>query len=55
MQLAIGVFVYDEPMPPLRLVGFAVVWLALAVFTTDTLRAARASRRRETAAVPAGL
>jgi chloramphenicol-sensitive protein RarD len=55
MQLAIGVFVYDEPMPPLRLVGFAVVWLALAVFTTDTLRAARASRRRDTAAVPAGL
>ncbi len=47
MQLAIGVFVYDEPMPPLRLVGFAVVWLALAVFTVDTLRAARASRRRD--------
>jgi chloramphenicol-sensitive protein RarD len=55
MQLAIGVFVYDEPMPPLRLVGFAVVWLALAVFTVDTLRAARASRRRDVAAVPAGL
>jgi chloramphenicol-sensitive protein RarD len=55
MQLAIGVFVYDEPMPPLRLVGFAVVWLALAVFTVDTLRAARASRRRDLAAVPAGV
>ena len=55
MQLAIGVFVYDEPMPPLRLVGFGVVWLALAVFTVDTLRAARASRRRDVVAVPAGL
>jgi chloramphenicol-sensitive protein RarD len=58
MQLAIGVFVYDEPMPVLRLVGFAVVWLALAVFTVDTLRAARsarASRRRDAPAVPAGL
>ncbi len=55
MQLAIGVFVYGEPMPPLRLVGFAVVWLALAVFTVDTLRAARASRRRDVPAVPAGL
>jgi chloramphenicol-sensitive protein RarD len=55
MQLAIGVFVYDEPMPPLRLVGFAVVWLALAVFTGDTLRAARASRRRDVSPVPAGL
>ncbi len=55
MQLVIGVFLYGEPMPPLRLVGFAVVWLALAVFTVDTLRAARASRRREVVAVPAGL
>jgi chloramphenicol-sensitive protein RarD len=55
MQLAIGVFVYDEPMPPLRLVGFAVVWLALAVLTVDTLRAVRASRRGDVAAVPVGL
>ena len=29
MQLSIGVFVYDEPMPPARLAGFAIVWLAL--------------------------
>ena len=33
----------------------AVVWLALAVFTVDTLRAARASRRRDVVAVPARL
>ena len=56
MQLAIGVFVYDEPMPPLRLAGFIVVWVALAVFTVDSLRHARAeSRRATTEAVPAGL
>jgi chloramphenicol-sensitive protein RarD len=56
MQLAIGVFVYDEPMPPARLVGFAIVWLALAVFTVDSLRhARRSSRRPVAAAVPAGL
>ena len=29
MQLAIGVFVYDEPMPPARLAGFVIVWVAL--------------------------
>jgi len=46
---------YDEPMPPMRLVGFAVVWLALVVFTVDTLRAARAYRRRSVPAVPAGV
>ena len=56
MQLAIGVFVYDEPMPPARLAGFAIVWVALAVLTADGLRHARAvTRRTPEAAVPAGL
>jgi chloramphenicol-sensitive protein RarD len=56
MQLAIGVFVYDEPMPPARLAGFAIVWVALAVFTADSLRNARAAGRRARAeAVPAGI
>jgi chloramphenicol-sensitive protein RarD len=55
-QLAIGVFVYHEPMPPTRLAGFAIVWIALAVFTADTLRHARANSRRETLdRVPVGL
>ena len=56
MQLAIGVFVYDEPMPPARLAGFVIVWVALAVFTVDMLRHARAgSRRAAPETVPAGL
>ena len=56
MQLVIGVFVYGEPMPPARLVGFAIVWLALAVFTVDSLRHARTGNRRPvTEAVPAGI
>jgi chloramphenicol-sensitive protein RarD len=56
MQLMIGVFVYGEPMPPARLAGFAVVWLALAVFTVDSLRHARGESRRAVAeVVPAGL
>jgi chloramphenicol-sensitive protein RarD len=45
MQLTIGVFVYDEPMPPARLAGFVIVWVALAVFTADSLRHARAGTR----------
>jgi chloramphenicol-sensitive protein RarD len=56
MQLAIGVFVYGEAMPPARLAGFVIVWVALAVFTVDTLRHARlASRRPAPEAVAAGL
>ncbi len=44
MQLLIGVLVFGEPMPPLRLAGFALVWLALVVFSVDGLR--RAGRTR---------
>ncbi|GAB3316857.1 EamA family transporter RarD [Geodermatophilus aquaeductus] len=49
MQLALGVFVFHEPMPPARLVGFAIVWAALAVFSVDGLRAARTAHRRAAA------
>jgi chloramphenicol-sensitive protein RarD len=38
IQFGIGVLVLGEPMPPARLAGFALVWLALAVFTVDGLR-----------------
>jgi len=51
MQFLIGVLIYGEPMPATRLVGFALVWVALMVFTWDALRAARAGAR--SAAVPA--
>ncbi|MEV0718276.1 EamA family transporter RarD [Asanoa sp. NPDC050611] len=44
-QLALGVFLYHEPMPPARLAGFALVWLALIVFTADGFRTARANAR----------
>lgn len=56
MQLTIGVLVYGEPMPPVRFAGFVLVWIALAVFTADSVRHARAGARRARAeAVPAGL
>ncbi len=45
LQLLLGVTLYHEPMPSSRLAGFALVWLALAVFTWDIIRRARAARR----------
>jgi chloramphenicol-sensitive protein RarD len=45
LQFLIGVLIYDEAMPLSRLAGFGLVWLALAVFATDALRATRASAR----------
>ena len=46
MHFAIGVLAYGEPMPLTRLGGFALVWLALAVFTADAVRAARRDHGR---------
>jgi chloramphenicol-sensitive protein RarD len=45
LQFLIGVLVYGEAMPASRLAGFALVWVALAVFTLDALRALRAGAR----------
>jgi chloramphenicol-sensitive protein RarD len=47
LQFAIGVLVYREDMPASRVAGFALVWLALVVFTVDGL-----ARRRRTAEIP---
>lgn len=44
LQLLIGVLVFHEPMPPVRLAGFVLVWTALAIFTYDALRRTRGQR-----------
>ncbi|MFG1947658.1 EamA family transporter RarD [Nonomuraea sp. NPDC048826] len=44
LQFLCGVLVARETMPPSRWIGFSIVWLALAIFTYDSLRAARAAR-----------
>ena len=53
LQLGCGVLIFHEPMPPARLAGFALVWLALIVFTLDALRQAHRTRRRRPAPRPA--
>jgi chloramphenicol-sensitive protein RarD len=45
MQLTWGVVVGHEPMPAARWLGFALIWLALLVFTLDAVRRARVDRR----------
>jgi chloramphenicol-sensitive protein RarD len=49
IQFLIGVLLLHEPMGPVRLLGFALVWTALAVFTVDLLR----QRRRGVVLEPA--
>ncbi|MEZ0049815.1 chloramphenicol-sensitive protein RarD [Mycobacterium sp. MAA66] len=43
LQMAWGVFVGREPMPASRWAGFLLIWVALAIFTGDAVRRARAS------------
>jgi chloramphenicol-sensitive protein RarD len=45
LQFLVGVFVAHEVMPPSRWIGFAIVWIALSLFTWDSLRAAHQARR----------
>jgi chloramphenicol-sensitive protein RarD len=45
LQFALGVTLFDEPLPPLRLLGFVLVWLGLALFTADLVRFHRRSLR----------
>lgn len=47
IQFALGLAVFGEPLPPGRLAGFALVWLALAVFTADLLRHRGRARRAD--------
>ncbi|MGI5147004.1 EamA family transporter RarD [Plantactinospora sp. CA-294935] len=52
LQLGFGVLVFHEPMPPARLAGFGLVWLALVVFTVDGIRNVRRSRTALLSATP---
>jgi chloramphenicol-sensitive protein RarD len=38
LQFLIGVLLYGEPMPAVKLVGFSLVWVALALFTSESFR-----------------
>jgi len=46
LQFLIGVYVYNEPMPTSRWIGFALVWSALIVLAIDSLNAVRRGRAR---------
>ena len=41
IQFSIGFFVFGEPMPAVRWIGFALVWVSLAILTVDALKRKR--------------
>jgi chloramphenicol-sensitive protein RarD len=42
MHFAIGVGIRGEEMPASRFAGFVLVWIAIVIFTYDSLRIRRA-------------
>jgi len=50
MQLMLGVFLYHEPFTQQRVIGFALIWMALAVYAGDGL--IRSQRRPVMVQVP---
>jgi chloramphenicol-sensitive protein RarD len=44
MQFLIGVFVYNETVTGDELIGFIMVWIALVVFTVNTMHRSRQER-----------
>ena len=50
LQFALGLLVFHEDMPPGRWIGFALVWLAISIFTWEAVR----HRRRQLALTVAG-
>ena len=47
INFLLGWLVYDEAMPPSRFIGFAFIWLALALVTVHTVRADRDARKSQ--------
>jgi chloramphenicol-sensitive protein RarD len=45
VQFLLGVLFFHEPMPAMRWVGFGLIWLALVLFTVETLTHRRSQLR----------
>jgi len=45
MQFILGVTLFDEPLPLVKLLGFVLVWIAVVLFTSDLVRHNQQLRR----------
>jgi chloramphenicol-sensitive protein RarD len=48
-QFLIAVLLFDEAFTPARAISFALIWIALTIFSIDSARAHRSERRRQAA------
>ena len=45
LQLLLGVYLWHEPFNGVRLIGYALIWLALIIYSVESLWTARQLRR----------
>jgi chloramphenicol-sensitive protein RarD len=38
LQFSVGYFILGEEMPPVRWIGFGLVWVSLLILTSDAFR-----------------
>jgi chloramphenicol-sensitive protein RarD len=50
LQFLLGVFMFGEPFPLSRLIGFSIIWFALLVYTSEGIHNYRQQRQQEPAA-----
>ena len=55
LQLAVGIWIFREPFGAEKLVGYALIWAALALFTIEGLLRARGRAQRESEAATAAM
>ena len=41
IQFVLGIWIFREPFTPARLIGFGLIWLALAIYSLDGWRVGR--------------
>lgn len=49
LQFVIGVWVFNEALSGIKIIGFIIVWIALAIFSIDALRRNRLDKRKSVA------
>ncbi len=54
LQFLIGVFIYGEAFSRTQLVGYSFIWLALIVYTVESIRHSRKNAIMQSVSVPAG-
>jgi chloramphenicol-sensitive protein RarD len=52
LQFLLGILYFHEDMPAVRWVGFVLVWVALAIFTADSLHHRRRTPRSTAEVAP---